>query len=313
MIHCCLYFIAPHRLKHIDLAFMRRLHKYVNIVPIIAKSDTMTTKEKEEFKLQAHSKYSHSKYSQEKAGVQAAGARTHAQCTLHTHMHCSCAARAYSLWHYSLWQVREALISSGVELFPFDLDVVRAMEQQDKQEYKPPWAVVGSTDAYLEAGLTVYQRKYPWGNALSSEPAHSDLPALRNLVMWSGQWQELKLSTRAKYEVWRAERGLLADASTSIGRGCHAAAGRLAVAGRAVADGYRCACRVLRLPPRVTLAALLLLLLAAAGATVASAAQTKWAAERSASHKLDLLREQVRPRSAGNLALALTLTPTTDH
>ena len=53
MIHCCLYFIAPHRLKHIDLAFMRRLHKYVNIVPIIAKSDTMTTKEKEEFKLQA--------------------------------------------------------------------------------------------------------------------------------------------------------------------------------------------------------------------------------------------------------------------
>jgi septin family protein len=252
MIHCCLYFIAPHRLKHIDLAFMRRLHKYVNIVPIIAKSDTMTTKEKEEFKL----------------------------------------------------QVREALISSGVELFPFDLDVVRAMEQQDKQEYKPPWAVVGSTDAYLEAGLTVYQRKYPWGNALSSEPAHSDLPALRNLVMWSGQWQELKLSTRAKYEVWRAERGLLADASTSIGRGCHAAAGRLAVAGRAVADGYRCACRVLRLPPRVTLATLLLLLLAAAGAAAASAAQTKWAAERSASHKLELLREQVRPRSAGNPARA---------
>ena len=78
------------------------------------------------------------------------------------------------------------------------------MEQQDKQEYKPPWAVVGSTDAYLEAGLTVYQRKYPWGSALSSEPAHSDLPALRNLVMWSGQWQELKLSTRAKYEVRRA-------------------------------------------------------------------------------------------------------------
>ena len=52
MIHCCLYFIAPHRLKHIDLAFMRALHRKVNIVPIIAKSDTMTTKEKEEFKEQ---------------------------------------------------------------------------------------------------------------------------------------------------------------------------------------------------------------------------------------------------------------------
>ena len=54
--------------------------------------------------------------------------------------------------------MREALISSGVELFPFDLEVVRAMEQQDKQEYKPPWAVVGSTDAYLEAGLLARAR-----------------------------------------------------------------------------------------------------------------------------------------------------------
>ena len=86
MIHCCLYFIAPHRLKHIDLAFMRRLHRHVNIVPIIAKSDTMTTKEKEEFKL----------------------------------------------------LVREELSAAGITLFPFDMDVVRQMEKQDKQEYKPP-------------------------------------------------------------------------------------------------------------------------------------------------------------------------------
>ena len=52
LVHVCLYFIAPHRLKHIDIAFMRALHRKVNIVPIIAKSDTMTTKEKEQFKMQ---------------------------------------------------------------------------------------------------------------------------------------------------------------------------------------------------------------------------------------------------------------------
>ena len=34
MIHCCLYFIAPHRLKHIDLAFMRALHRKVNIAEL---------------------------------------------------------------------------------------------------------------------------------------------------------------------------------------------------------------------------------------------------------------------------------------
>ena len=47
LVHVCLYFVAPHRLKHMDIAFMRALHRKVNIVPIIAKSDTMTTKEKE--------------------------------------------------------------------------------------------------------------------------------------------------------------------------------------------------------------------------------------------------------------------------
>ena len=49
-------------------------------------------------------------------------------------------------------------------------------QAQDKQEYKHPWAVIGSTDATLDAGFSVYLRKYPWGNALSSEPDHSGTP-----------------------------------------------------------------------------------------------------------------------------------------
>jgi septin family protein len=59
LVHCCLYFIAPHRLKAIDVEFLRRLSPLVNIVPIIAKSDTMTTKEKEEFKLQVRAIETH--------------------------------------------------------------------------------------------------------------------------------------------------------------------------------------------------------------------------------------------------------------
>ncbi|XP_074644465.1 septin-7-like [Tubulanus polymorphus] len=51
-IHCCLYFIAPsgHGLKPLDVEFMKRLHDKVNIVPLIAKSDTMTPDECREFK-----------------------------------------------------------------------------------------------------------------------------------------------------------------------------------------------------------------------------------------------------------------------
>ncbi|KAI9359747.1 Septin-domain-containing protein [Pilaira anomala] len=46
-IHACLYFIAPtgHTLKPVDIEFMRRLHTRVNLIPIIAKADTMTEEE----------------------------------------------------------------------------------------------------------------------------------------------------------------------------------------------------------------------------------------------------------------------------
>lgn len=49
-VHLCLYFIAPHRLKEIDIIFMKRMQKFVNIVPIIAKVDSMTTKERTVFR-----------------------------------------------------------------------------------------------------------------------------------------------------------------------------------------------------------------------------------------------------------------------
>ena len=80
-VHCCLYFIPPtgHRsvccsilivvvmmshphtftplpslhysLRPIDVEFMKRLHHCVNIVPVIAKADTLTIEERDAFKL----------------------------------------------------------------------------------------------------------------------------------------------------------------------------------------------------------------------------------------------------------------------
>ncbi|XP_049877201.1 septin-7 isoform X2 [Pectinophora gossypiella] len=53
-VHCCLYFIAPsgHGLKPLDVEFMQRLGDKVNIIPVIAKADTMTPEECKEFKEQ---------------------------------------------------------------------------------------------------------------------------------------------------------------------------------------------------------------------------------------------------------------------
>eukprot|EP00794_Sanderia_malayensis_P014269 gene14269-15756_t len=46
-VHCCLYFINPvgHGLKPLDVVVMKALHDKVNIVPVIAKADTLTKKE----------------------------------------------------------------------------------------------------------------------------------------------------------------------------------------------------------------------------------------------------------------------------
>jgi len=53
-VHCCIYCIAPsgHGLKPLDVEFMKRLHDKVNIVPVIAKADTMTPEEVTRFKRQ---------------------------------------------------------------------------------------------------------------------------------------------------------------------------------------------------------------------------------------------------------------------
>ncbi|XP_043199503.1 septin-7-like isoform X3 [Amphibalanus amphitrite] len=53
-VHCCLHFLAPsgHGLKPLDVEFMKRLHDKVNIVPVIAKADTMTPEEVIRFKKQ---------------------------------------------------------------------------------------------------------------------------------------------------------------------------------------------------------------------------------------------------------------------
>jgi septin family protein len=248
LVHVCLYFIAPHRLKHIDIAFMRALHRKVNIVPIIAKSDTMTTKEKEEFKM----------------------------------------------------QVREALQKEGIDAFAFDTPVIRQMEQQDKQEYKLPWAVIGSTDAYLDAGATVYLRKYPWGNALSSEPAHSDLPALRNLLMWSGQWHDLKMASRAKYEAWRVQRPLSRRSSAAIATAGRAAASRLrrisdagARGRRACVRAFAAGCENVGVPPRYGARALLVLMLALFAGAAPSAVRWATGRDHSLARKLELSRQQV--------------------
>lgn len=51
-VHACVYFIEPtgHSLKPLDIEVMRRLHTKVNLIPVVAKADTLTDEEVAMFK-----------------------------------------------------------------------------------------------------------------------------------------------------------------------------------------------------------------------------------------------------------------------
>ncbi|CDS04134.1 hypothetical protein LRAMOSA07089 [Lichtheimia ramosa] len=51
-VHCCLFFISPtgHALKPIDIVVLKKLSEVVNVVPVIAKSDSLTIEERHAFK-----------------------------------------------------------------------------------------------------------------------------------------------------------------------------------------------------------------------------------------------------------------------
>ena len=51
-VHCILYFIPPNgqKLKQLDVQALKKLSEIANVVPIIAKSDSLTLDERSEFK-----------------------------------------------------------------------------------------------------------------------------------------------------------------------------------------------------------------------------------------------------------------------
>jgi septin 3/9/12 len=88
-IHCCLYFINPtgHSLRPIDVIVMKKLSEVVNVVPVIAKSDSLSLDERVAFKL--------------KVGL--------------------CYSASFVFISLRM-QIREELVYHNIRLYPFDTD-----------------------------------------------------------------------------------------------------------------------------------------------------------------------------------------------
>jgi len=145
LVHACLFFIGPHRMKRDDIELMRQLHKLVPLVVVVAKSDTMTVEETRDYKK----------------------------------------------------TVKAKLKQEQIETYTFDAKAISAVESKQQEELRTdedfnplyggegiPWAVIGAKHGG--------KRCYKWGTANTNDPHHSELPALRDVMLRFGGWKTLK-------------------------------------------------------------------------------------------------------------------------
>uniref|UniRef100_A0A5K3F8Y6 Septin-type G domain-containing protein n=1 Tax=Mesocestoides corti TaxID=53468 RepID=A0A5K3F8Y6_MESCO len=149
LIHACLYFIPPtgHGLRLMDLEAMRALHDKVNLIPIIAKADTMTVEECKAFKLAVQSQ------------LLREGIRT---------------------YDFPLSAMPEVTSCAATSTTSNDVRVAEVKRLRLRQ----PFAVcTSSTVITKEDGTKVRCRVYPWGTVETDSLEHNDFQALKTLLM----------------------------------------------------------------------------------------------------------------------------------
>ncbi|KAL0973154.1 hypothetical protein UPYG_G00199670 [Umbra pygmaea] len=168
-VHCCLYFISPfgHGLRPLDVEFMKALHEKVNIVPILAKADTLTPTEvkKKKFKIREEI---------EQFGIK-------------------------------IYQFPDCDSDEDEDFKQQDQELkVKHIYPECKLKDSIPFAVIGSNTVVEAKGKRVRGRLYPWGIVEVENPAHCDFVKLRNMLVRT-HMQDLKDVTReTHYENYRA-------------------------------------------------------------------------------------------------------------
>ncbi|NXF95787.1 SEPT2 protein, partial [Eubucco bourcierii] len=169
-VHCCFYFISPfgHGLKPLDVEFMKALHGKVNIVPVIAKADTLTLKERERLKRRILDEIS-------EHGI-----------------------RIYQLPDADSDEDEEFKEQTRVLKASFTPHLLFLL-------HYIPFAVIGSNQLIEVKGKKIRGRLYPWGVVEVENPEHNDFLKLRTMLVT--HMQDLQEVTQdLHYENFRSER-----------------------------------------------------------------------------------------------------------
>lgn len=190
-IHCCLYFISPtgHSLRAIDVIVMKKLSEVVNVVPVIAKADSLTLEEREAFK----QKVWHALMCREVLTER---------------------------------QIRAELVYHNIRLYPFDTDDSDEEEVQLNETIRVrrsgrisggelisffsqniiPFAVVGSERSVIIDGKSVRGRKNRWGVVNVENEAHCEFVHLRNFLTRTHLQDLIETTAQIHYEAFRSKQ-----------------------------------------------------------------------------------------------------------
>jgi septin 7 len=165
-VHACLYFIAPsgHGLKPLDVEFMKRLHDKVNVIPVLAKADTMTPEEVSHFKCQIMNQIVQAKI--------------------------------------RIYEFPEEEMANGVSSAADEADRRENRKMKDRVPFAVVGSncLIESTES---GGKKVRGRKYPWGIVDIENLEHCDFVPLRNMLIRT-HLQDLKeVTNNVHYENFR--------------------------------------------------------------------------------------------------------------
>ncbi|KAI3421106.1 hypothetical protein GPALN_014731 [Globodera pallida] len=205
-VHLCLYFIPPtgHGLKPLDIAFLRALQDRANIVPVIAKADTLTPSELERFKQNIMNDIrKHDIQLYEFPGME------------------TVKKPQQQLHHHIQQQQQKFIAENGGGITKEDKENVvkqnggvpsttTAIVKKSLGQ-RLPFAVVGSTQVKeVSAAMgdrkqqqLVRVREYPWGTVEVDNLAHNDFMTLRDMIIRKHLIDLIDVTRNVHYENYR--------------------------------------------------------------------------------------------------------------
>ncbi|KAG6899805.1 hypothetical protein C0993_006628 [Termitomyces sp. T159_Od127] len=174
-IHCCLYFINPtgHGLRPIDVIVMKKLSEVVNVVPVIAKSDSLTHEEREKFKVKIREELQYDNI------------------------------KLYPFDNLEEDDEEEQQQNAAIRVRSCFYDV------DDSDSFVKnmiPFAIVGSENNVLIDGKSVRGRRNRWGVVNVENPTHCEFVNLRDFLLRTHLQDLIETTAQIHYEAFRSKQ-----------------------------------------------------------------------------------------------------------